>query len=169
MPPDPRMVAEAMMQGPEAMAAMMGGLQPGMGAGAPAGMVPPPPSAGAPMGGMPPSGAPVPGDPSLGAATGAPMGAPSASPFPSIDPMVIAGLVTQIKGLQEQDLASLQSQQDVVLAAVVQALGGAGPDPMQGVTEGAAFGAPEGPPMGAPPMGDPGMGAPMEAPAEGGY
>lgn len=122
MQPDPMQFAQAMMGGPEALAPALEGMAAGMGSGAP--MAP----ADAGMGpGM---------DPSSGAES-------AGAPFPSIDPLVIAEIVAQVKGLQEQDHMKLQMQQDTVLAAVMEAMSAGSEDPSLGVAEGAAFGAPE--------------------------
>lgn len=136
MQPDPAMFAQALMGGPETLAPALEGMAGEMGAGAPPQG---PPPEGMTMGpgvaeamGMPAE------DPMAGG-----MGGPGQPAFASLDPMAVAQIVMQVKGLQEQDHAMLQMQQDTVLAAVMEAMGGNSVDPSLGATEGAAFGAPE--------------------------
>lgn len=73
-------------------------------------------------------------------------GAPVANPFPSTDPAVVAQIVSLIGGLQQQDHAQLQMQQDGVLQMLLSSLMPAQPDPMMdaGFVEGGG-GMPAGP------------------------
>jgi hypothetical protein len=50
------------------------------------------------------------------------MGPPPGPQFPSLDPSALAQMGAPIAALQQQDLQSLQQQQDMVLDAVLNAL-----------------------------------------------
>ncbi len=69
-------------------------------------------------------------DPAMGMAPGA--GAPQQNPFPSTDPAVVAQIVALLGGLQQQDHANLQMEQDGVLQMLLSSLMPAPEDPMMG-------------------------------------
>lgn len=72
---------------------------------------------------------PMPGmDPMAMMAPGA--GAPVENPFPSTDPAVVAQIVALLGGMQQQDHANLQMQQDGVLQMLLSSLMPATEGPM---------------------------------------
>lgn len=75
-----------------------------------------------------------PQDPMAMMAPGA--GAPMENPFPSTDPAVVAQIVALLGGMQQQDHANLQMQQDGVLQMLLSSLMPAPEAPMMGMDAG---------------------------------